>query len=86
VLTRSRHLSSDLAQLSLTAKRLRRRREEQEEGPGKSLGACIASFVSLRFSLVSLCFETALCLNTTTPFINTLAPLRESYTLTPITD
>jgi hypothetical protein len=43
------------AQLFLTAKRLsRRRREEQEEGPGKRCGrACVASFVSLRFSLVS---------------------------------
>jgi hypothetical protein len=56
------------------------------EGPGKLLGACIASFVSLRFSLVSLCSETALCLNTTIPFINILALLRGSYTLTPITD
>jgi hypothetical protein len=56
------------------------------KGPGKLLGACIASSVSLRFSLVSLCFETALCLNTIIPFINTPAPLRGSYTLTPITD
>jgi hypothetical protein len=49
------------------------------EGPGKLLGACIASFVSLHFSLDSLCFETALCLNAIIPFINTLALLRESY-------
>jgi hypothetical protein len=71
------------AQLSLKAKRLRRRREEQEEGPGKLRGgACITSLVSLRFSLGSLCFEIALCLNAIIPFIfiNTLAPLRESAT------
>jgi hypothetical protein len=34
----------------------------------------------------SVCFETALCLNTILPFINILALLRESYTLTPISD
>jgi hypothetical protein len=54
------------------------------EGPGKLLGAYIASFVSLRFSLVSLFRNWRLCFNTTIPFISTLGPLRESYTLAPI--
>ena len=95
---RSRRRSSSptgapiLAWQSQAAKWLRRRREEQATtrgqvgAPGKLLGACTASFVSLRFCPVSLCFETALCLNATIPFITNLALLRESYTLALITD
>ena len=55
-------------------------------GPGKLLGTRTASVVSLRFVSGFSGFETALCLNTIIPFIINLALLRESYTLTLITD